>query len=183
MLIIDVHGKWTAGSASLASDARFSYSPVHRRCKGAPATPFPLLQLLASTTTSPINCSAPVEYWQTKPKLLVVRLSIGIALVVLKSALRQSQYKLLRHFLALRYDQFKTAILDLPVSAMRGACVSFYFERGAHPEQRPRSRGGWGGPIAPKQARGRPKRPPGGGRKKTPPPALLPQQMQMGDHP
>jgi hypothetical protein len=73
MLIIDVHGKWTAGSAPPASDARFS----SRHCKGAPTTHTPLLQL-ASITTSPINCSAPVEYWQTKPKLSIVRLSIGI---------------------------------------------------------------------------------------------------------
>jgi hypothetical protein len=73
MLIIDVHGKWTAGSAPLASDAQFS----SRHCKGAPAMAFPLLQM-ASITTSPINCFAPVEYWQTKPKLSIVRLSIGI---------------------------------------------------------------------------------------------------------
>jgi hypothetical protein len=33
-------------------------------------------------------------------------------------ALRQSQYKTLRHSLALRYEQ-STAILDLPASAMR----------------------------------------------------------------
>jgi hypothetical protein len=50
----------------------------------APATPFPLLQMASiqyhtsSITTSPINCFAPVEYWQTKPILSVVRLSIGI---------------------------------------------------------------------------------------------------------
>jgi hypothetical protein len=63
MLIIDVHGKWTAGSAgSLASGARFS----SRHCKGAPATqqfrhaPFPPLQM-ASVIISPINCFAPVE--------------------------------------------------------------------------------------------------------------------------
>jgi hypothetical protein len=60
MLVIDVHGKWTAGSAGpLASGARFS----SRHCKGAPATPFPPLQMI-SITTSPINRFAPVEYWQ-----------------------------------------------------------------------------------------------------------------------
>jgi hypothetical protein len=73
MLIIDAHGKWTAGSAPLASDARIS----SRHCKGAPAMPFPLLQM-ASITTSPINCFVPVEYWQTTPKLSIARLSIGI---------------------------------------------------------------------------------------------------------
>jgi hypothetical protein len=42
MLIIDVHEKWTAGSAGpLASGARFS----SRHCKGAPATHFPPLQM------------------------------------------------------------------------------------------------------------------------------------------
>jgi hypothetical protein len=40
--------------------------------------------------------------------------------VVLKSALRQSQHKVLTHFSALRYDQLaQQLILDLPVSAMR----------------------------------------------------------------
>jgi len=73
LVAIDVHGKLTAGSAPLASDARFS----SRHCKGAPAKPFPLLKM-ASITTSPINCFAPVEYWQNTPKLSVVRLSIGI---------------------------------------------------------------------------------------------------------
>jgi hypothetical protein len=73
MLIIDVHGKWTAGSAPLASDTRFS----SRHCNGVPATPFPPLQM-ASITTSPINCFAPVEYWQNKPILSIARLSIEI---------------------------------------------------------------------------------------------------------
>jgi hypothetical protein len=60
VLIIDVHEKWTAGSAGpLASGARFS----SRHCKGSPATPFPPLQM-ASITTSPINCFAPIGYWQ-----------------------------------------------------------------------------------------------------------------------
>jgi hypothetical protein len=50
---VHVHAKWTAGSpagAPLASGARFS----SRHCKGAPATPFPPLQMI-SITTSPIN--------------------------------------------------------------------------------------------------------------------------------
>jgi hypothetical protein len=67
MVITDVHAKWTAGSpagAPLASGARFS----SRHCKGAPATPFPPLQMV-STTTSPINCFAPVEYWQNSPNI------------------------------------------------------------------------------------------------------------------
>jgi hypothetical protein len=67
MLITDVHAKWTAGSpagAPLASGARFS----SRHCKGSPATPFPPLQLI-STTTGPINCFAPVEYWQNSPNI------------------------------------------------------------------------------------------------------------------
>jgi hypothetical protein len=48
LVAIDVHGKLTAGSVPLASDARFS----SRHCKGAPAMPFPLLKM-ASITTSP----------------------------------------------------------------------------------------------------------------------------------
>jgi hypothetical protein len=69
MLIMhtDVHAKWTAGlpaGAPLASGARFS----SRHCKGAPATPSPPLQMI-STTTSPINCFTPVEYWQNSPNI------------------------------------------------------------------------------------------------------------------
>jgi hypothetical protein len=70
MLIINVHGKWTAGSAGpLASGTRFS----SRHCNGAPATqqfrhaPFPPLQMASMhITISPINCFAPVEYWPQK---------------------------------------------------------------------------------------------------------------------
>jgi hypothetical protein len=55
MLITDVRAKWkwTAGSPAgpLASGARFS----SRHCKGAPATPFPPLQM-TSVITGPINC-------------------------------------------------------------------------------------------------------------------------------
>jgi hypothetical protein len=69
-------------------------------------------------------------------------------------------------------------VLDLPVrcDALVAMRVIF-FERGCL-EQRPRGAGG-AALVAPKQARGRPKRPPGGGRKKPPPPPrpapLLPQ--------
>jgi hypothetical protein len=69
MLITDVHAKWTAFSPAgpHASGARFS----SRHCKGAPAThqlrhALPSLQM-ASVITSPINCFAPVEYWQNLP--------------------------------------------------------------------------------------------------------------------
>jgi hypothetical protein len=75
--IIDVHGKLTAGSAPLASDARFSSRHCKSTATGAPAMPFPLLKM-ASITTSPINCFSPVEYWQNTPKLSIARLSIGI---------------------------------------------------------------------------------------------------------
>jgi hypothetical protein len=61
-----------AGSAPPASDARFS----SRHCKGAPATPSPPLQMASIITTSPINCFAPVEYWENKPVLPIARLSI-----------------------------------------------------------------------------------------------------------
>jgi hypothetical protein len=62
-----------AGRTSWTSGARFS--SLH--FKGAPATPFALLQM-ASITISPINCFAPVEYWQTKPVLSITRLSSEI---------------------------------------------------------------------------------------------------------
>jgi hypothetical protein len=62
---IDVHGKLTAGSAPLASDARFS----SRHCKGAPAMPYPSPdngqyhhqphQLLLSARSN--------TYWQNTP--------------------------------------------------------------------------------------------------------------------
>jgi hypothetical protein len=39
---------------------------------------------MASITTSPINCFAQVEYWQTKPKLSIARLqAVDWNLVVL----------------------------------------------------------------------------------------------------
>jgi hypothetical protein len=107
MLITDVHmrnGPQVRQQNLLpGSGARFS----SRHCKGAPATPFPPLQM-TSVITSPINCFAPVEYWilakQANP---VGRPAVDWNLMVLQSALRhQSQYKFLRHVLALRYDQF-----------------------------------------------------------------------------
>jgi hypothetical protein len=48
LVAIDVHGKLTAGSAPLASDARFS----SRHCKGAPTMPFPLLKMARISTKS-----------------------------------------------------------------------------------------------------------------------------------
>jgi hypothetical protein len=54
---------------------------------------------MTSITTSPINCFAPVAYWQNTSQN-VDRPAVDWDLVVLKSALWQSQYKLLRHFSA-----------------------------------------------------------------------------------
>jgi hypothetical protein len=58
MLITDVHLRNgpQVRRQNLLPAARFS----SRHCKGAPATPFPPLQM-TSATTSPINCFAPVE--------------------------------------------------------------------------------------------------------------------------
>jgi hypothetical protein len=115
VLITDVHGKWTAGSApALASDARFS----SRRCKGAPAMPFPLLQM-TSITTSPISSFALVEYWQNTPNIRSsgCRLESGgaenrtVAITQKRSTTLLSSQ---RHA-----TTNSTAILDLPVSAMR----------------------------------------------------------------
>jgi hypothetical protein len=76
--------KWTAGSpagAPPASGARFS----SRHCKGTPATPFPCLQMI-STTTSPITFASlrldtgKIRHKHSigRPVLSIVRLSIGI---------------------------------------------------------------------------------------------------------
>jgi hypothetical protein len=106
MLNIDVHGKWTAGSAGpLASGARFS----SRHCKGVPATPFPPLQMI-STTISPISCFAPVEYWQNTSQN-VDRPAVGCNLVVLKSALPQSHCKIQAPNPATPYEQFNSFVL------------------------------------------------------------------------
>jgi hypothetical protein len=81
MLIADVHmrnGPQVRGSPAepLLPAARDFLLATH--CNGAPATPFPPLQM-ASTTTSPINCFAPVEYWQKSPNIRSsLRLSIAI---------------------------------------------------------------------------------------------------------
>jgi hypothetical protein len=106
MLIIDVHGKWTAGSAP--PDRRFG-------TKGAPATPFSLLKM-ASITTTPINCFAPVEYWQNTPDIRSsgCRLESGGAENRTAAITQKRSNTLLS---ALRPIQ--QLILDLPVSAMR----------------------------------------------------------------
>jgi hypothetical protein len=48
---------------------------------------------MISTITSPISCFAPVEYWQKKSQA-VDRQAVGCNLVMLKSALSQSHYKI-----------------------------------------------------------------------------------------
>jgi hypothetical protein len=66
MLITDVHMRNgpQVRRQNILPAARFS----SRHCKGAPATPFPPLQM-TSVITSPINCFAPVEYWQNSPNI------------------------------------------------------------------------------------------------------------------
>jgi hypothetical protein len=103
MLITDVHAKWTAGLPAGAARApscqrRAIFFSSLQGCT-APATPFPPLQTI-SITTSPINCFAPVEYWQNPPNirsagqyLSIDRPAVDWNLVVLKIALRQSQHK------------------------------------------------------------------------------------------
>jgi hypothetical protein len=120
MLIIDVHdlvrnGPQVRHRAPLASDARFS----SRHCKGAPATPFFALPM-ASITTSPSNCSAPVEYWQNKPKLSIVRLSIEIWWCCVKRTVAIAQKRSNTLLSSQRYATTNsTAILDLTASAVR----------------------------------------------------------------
>jgi hypothetical protein len=106
MLIADVHAKWTAGSPAepLTSGARF----FSRHCKGAPATLFPPLQMTSDQChhqPHQLLRSGRILAKQAKP---VGRPAVDWNLVVLKSALRQSKYKVLRHFSALRYDQFNS---------------------------------------------------------------------------
>jgi hypothetical protein len=93
-----VHAKWTAGSPAepLASGARFS----SRHCKGAPATPFPPLQMASIITTA--LSIASLRSNTGKIRQPVGRQAVDWDLVVLKSALSQSHYNFLRHFLALR---------------------------------------------------------------------------------
>jgi hypothetical protein len=84
MLITDVHAKWTAGSpvgAHLASGARLS----SRHCKGAPATPFPPLQIndqyhhqLYQLLRSGRILAKFAKHSIGRPILSAVRLSIGI---------------------------------------------------------------------------------------------------------
>jgi hypothetical protein len=112
LVTIDVHGKLTAGLAPPASDARFSSRQPLQGCTRH-ALPSPgngqyhhqLHQLLLSGRILAKYAKA------------IGRQAVDWNLVVLKSALWQSQHKLLRHFSALRYDQFN--VLDLPVSAIR----------------------------------------------------------------
>jgi hypothetical protein len=103
----DVHAKWTAGTPvagpPAASGARFS----SRHCKGAPPTPSPPMQMTSVRHHQPYQLSIASLRSNTgknKRKLTIAWLSIAIAsnLVVLKSNIRQSQRKILRHFLALR---------------------------------------------------------------------------------
>jgi hypothetical protein len=148
VLITDVHGKWTAGPAPLASGARL----FSRHCKGAPATPFPPLQIqMASiTTASPINCFAPVKYWQNSPKCRSLGCGLQPGGAVKRTfAITLQSFKAL--FLATPYEQFNSLFWIDRQDAMR----VIYFER-CCPEQRPRGAGG-AALVAPKQARSPPR--------------------------
>jgi hypothetical protein len=91
MLITDVHAKWTAGppAGPLASGARFS----SRRFKGAPCTRH------AFPSSANDQCHhQPYQLLRSgqilaKQAKAVDRPAVDWNLVVLKSALRQSQYK------------------------------------------------------------------------------------------
>jgi hypothetical protein len=126
--------------------------------------PFPLLKMASITYHHQPHRLLRSGRILAKHAKAIGRQTVDWNLVVLKS------FKTL-----LSATSNSTAILDLPVSAMR----VILFERGC-PEQRPRGAGG-AALVAPKQARGRPKRHGFGGWKKNAPPppplALLPPQM------
>jgi hypothetical protein len=113
LVAVDVHGKLTAGSGPPASDARIS----SRHCKGAPtrrhALPSPENGQYHHQTTSPINRLLRSGRILAKHAKAIDRQAVDWNLVVLKSALWQSQHKLLRHFSALRYDQFNSCFITI----------------------------------------------------------------------
>jgi hypothetical protein len=75
---------------------------------------------MAIIIISPINCFAPVEYWQTKPKCRSPGCRLQCCnLVMLKSTLSQSQCKVQAPFSAPPYEQFNTFVFVYRQAAMR----------------------------------------------------------------
>jgi hypothetical protein len=86
-------------------------------------------------------------------------------LVVLKSALRQSQYKILRHLLARRDDQFNSYF------GSAGRCDARHYILNGAVRNSALSRSGRGGPNRTQTGPGPPKAPPWRREKQPPPPA------------
>jgi hypothetical protein len=107
MLVIDVH----MGNGPQVRHLFFSSLQ-----EGAPATPFSLLKM-ANIATSPINCFAPVEYWQNTPNIRSpsCRLESGGA----ENCIVTTTQKRSNTLLSAALRPIQQLFLDLPVSAMR----------------------------------------------------------------